>query len=130
MWNSFTFLFAAGIADLCKRWDPEFDQSRLVIKVPSTWEGFQACRELKEAGIQTLATTLFTIEQGILAAEAGCVSIAPFVHELRVHFDKTFVSPRQPISSLTGIDIVTQTPSYLYVWRLRGISETTRTQHT
>jgi transaldolase len=40
-------------------------------------------------GIETLATTLFTIEQAILAAEVGCSSISPFVHELRVHFDET-----------------------------------------
>lgn len=40
-------------------------------------------------GINTLATTLFTMEQAILAAEAGCVYIAPFVHELKAFFDET-----------------------------------------
>jgi transaldolase len=69
--------------------EPNFDLSRLVIKVPSTWEGLQACRKLKDLGINTLATTLFTIEQAILAGEVGCISISPFVHELRVHFDES-----------------------------------------
>ncbi|KAG9241340.1 hypothetical protein BJ878DRAFT_578322 [Calycina marina] len=81
---------AKRISNLCHRWDPEFDLSRLVIKVPATWEGLQACRELTSTGINTLATTLFTIEQAILAAEAGCISISPFVHELKVHFDETY----------------------------------------
>ena len=69
--------------------EPSFDLSRLCIKVPSTWEGLQACRKLNTLGVKTLATTVFTIEQAILAAEVGCIYISPFVHELRVHFDET-----------------------------------------
>jgi len=75
---------------LCRRLEPAFDLSRLCIKVPATWEGLQACRKLKSLGVKTLATTLFTIEQAILAAEAGCIYISPFVYELRVHFDETY----------------------------------------
>ena len=68
--------------------------SRLYIKVVSTWEGLQACRELSLLGIRTLATTLFTMEQAVLAGEAGCAYIAPFVHELKAFFDDTSVLPR------------------------------------
>jgi transaldolase len=57
------------------------------MKVPATWEGLQACRELRYSGIKTLATTLFTMEQAVLAGEVGCVSISPFVHELKALFD-------------------------------------------
>jgi len=78
------------IAHLCKIWDPSFDIARLCIKVPSTWEGLQACRILVDAGIKTLATTLFTMEQAILAAEVGCTSISPFVHELKVQLDDEY----------------------------------------
>jgi transaldolase len=53
------------------------------MKVAATWEGLQACRELRNLGIKTLGTTLFSMEQAILAGEAGCVSISPFVRELR-----------------------------------------------
>lgn len=76
-----------GLSDLCQRLQPDFNASRLCVKVPSTWEGLQACRQLTELGIQTLATTMFTIEQAILAAEAGCMSVSPFVHELKAFFD-------------------------------------------
>jgi transaldolase len=68
--------------------DSDFDVSRLCIKIPSTWEGLQACRTLEAEGISTLATTLFTIEQAALAGEVGCHYIAPYVNELRVHFDR------------------------------------------
>lgn len=76
-----------GISVICRRLQPEFDASRLCVKVVSTWEGLQACRQLTDLGIQTLATTLFTMEQAVLAAEAGCMYVAPFVHELKAFFD-------------------------------------------
>ena len=82
------FLFS-GIASLCRRFEPSFDQSKLCIKVPSTWEGLQACSKLKSLGIQTLATTLFTLEQAILAAEVGCIYVSPFLHELKALLDET-----------------------------------------
>jgi len=74
----------------CRRLDPSFDPARLAIKVPATWEGLQACRKLKMMGIRTLATTLFTMEQAILAAEAGCSWISPFGHELRALLDEKY----------------------------------------
>ena len=57
------------------------------MKVPATWEGLQACKRLKADGIKTLATTLFTMEQVVLAGEAVCISISPFAYELRAHLD-------------------------------------------
>lgn len=66
----------------------EEDENRLCIKVPATWEGLEACQILQARGIPTLATTMFCMEQAALAAEARCTYIAPYVNELRVHFDK------------------------------------------
>ncbi|KAL8753741.1 MAG: hypothetical protein Q9199_004839 [Rusavskia elegans] len=57
---------------------------------PATWEGLQACRELTTLGINTLATTLFTMEQAILAGECGCMYVSPFVHELKAVFDESY----------------------------------------
>jgi transaldolase len=76
-----------GILQLFKAIDANFETSRVCIKIPSTWEGLQACKILQESGITTLATTLFTFEQVILAGEVGCHYIAPYVNELKVHFD-------------------------------------------
>lgn len=67
--------------------DPSFTSENLSVKIASTFEGLIACKELQHAGIHTLATTLFTIEQAALAAEVGCSYIAPYVNELKVHFE-------------------------------------------
>ncbi|KAJ5158956.1 Aldolase-type TIM barrel [Penicillium coprophilum] len=84
---------------ICDMLDPAFDTDRLVVKVAATWEGLQACRELKRCGIKTLATTVFTMEQAVLAGEAGCVSISPFVHEVKVFFDEKY-SDTNPLLSM------------------------------
>ena len=83
-------MYFSGLAALTSRLSPAFPSSRLCIKVVSTWEGLQACRELTDIGIKTLATTLFTMEQAILAAECGCTYIAPFIHELKAFFDESY----------------------------------------
>lgn len=53
----------------------------------------QACKKLKLASVKTLATTLFTMEQVVLAGEVGCVSISPFAYELRAHSDSSYSCP-------------------------------------
>ncbi|KAF4632516.1 hypothetical protein G7Y89_g5603 [Cudoniella acicularis] len=80
-----------GILLLFKELDPKFKTQRVCFKIPSTWEGLQACKILQAQGITTLATTLFTLEQAALAGEVGCHYIAPYVNELKVHFEPGFV---------------------------------------
>lgn len=77
-----------GIVSMFKHLAPLFDTKSVCIKIPATWEGLQACRELEKRGIATLATTLFCMEQAALAADAKCTYIAPYVNELKVHFEK------------------------------------------
>ncbi|KAI1393050.1 putative transaldolase [Hypoxylon trugodes] len=79
------------IVAIFKDLDPKYDTRRVCIKVPSTWEGMQACRELENQGIATLATTMFCLEQAALASHVGCTYIAPYINELRVHFDENYV---------------------------------------
>lgn len=67
---------------------PSHPSHRIVVKIPTTWEGLAAIRALEAAGIKCLATTLFTMEQAALAARCGATYIAPYVNELRVHFDE------------------------------------------
>ncbi|KAL2784497.1 aldolase [Aspergillus keveii] len=81
------------IHELFKIADPFCDDTRFVMKVAATWEGLQACRELRNLGIKTLGTTLFCMEQAVLAGQAGCVSISPFVRELKEMIDPSFVDP-------------------------------------
>ncbi|MCJ1249404.1 hypothetical protein MMC30_006628 [Trapelia coarctata] len=84
---------ARRIPHLFSHLSPEFDTSSLCIKIPSTWEGLQACRVLQATGTTTLATAVFTIEQAALAGEVNCQYIAPYAHELKVHIDPNYHDP-------------------------------------
>jgi len=75
---------AERIVETFKKLEPNFDTSRVCIKIPASWEGIAACRILEKKGIHTLATTMFCMEQAALAADAGCTYIAPYVNELKV----------------------------------------------
>ncbi|KAL0468279.1 hypothetical protein QR685DRAFT_335984 [Neurospora intermedia] len=80
---------------------PDFDTSRICIKIPATWEGLQACRELERRHfIATLATIVFSMEQVALAVDAGCRYVAPYVNELRVHFDATYTDANKDRAAL------------------------------
>ncbi|ROW14211.1 hypothetical protein VPNG_04325 [Cytospora leucostoma] len=82
---------AERIVSIFKHLAPSYDTKRVCIKIPATWEGLQACRELEKRGIATLATTLFSMEQAALAADANCTYLAPYVNELKVHFESGYI---------------------------------------
>ncbi|KAH8193924.1 hypothetical protein TruAng_011912 [Truncatella angustata] len=86
-----TIANARRIVQTFKDLNPSYDSKRVCIKIPSTWEGLQACRVLEAEGITTLATTMFCMEQAALASDAGCTYIAPYMNELRVHFEPGYV---------------------------------------
>lgn len=55
---------------------------QIVIKVPVTPEGLRAARELKEEGIKTNVTLIFSLNQALLAARAGGSFVSPFLGRL------------------------------------------------
>ena len=54
----------------------------VVVKVPLTWDGLKAVRELATLGIPTNVTLCFDANQALLAAKAGAAFISPFVGRL------------------------------------------------
>uniref|UniRef100_A0A0R3RSR6 Transaldolase n=1 Tax=Elaeophora elaphi TaxID=1147741 RepID=A0A0R3RSR6_9BILA len=59
-------------------------KDRVLIKLPSTWEGIQAARVLEsEHGVHCNMTLLFNIYQAIACAEANATLISPFVGRIR-----------------------------------------------
>ncbi|WP_085028747.1 fructose-6-phosphate aldolase [Ensifer aridi] len=54
----------------------------VALKVPSTWDGFRACRALSERGLKVNVTLCFSANQALLAAKAGAAYISPFVGRL------------------------------------------------
>jgi len=54
-------------------------RERVLIKMASTWESIEACRELEKDGIHCNMTLLFARSQAVACAEAGATLISPFV---------------------------------------------------
>jgi transaldolase len=54
----------------------------IAVKVPSTWDGFKACRTLADEGRIVNVTLCFSANQALLAAKAGATFISPFVGRL------------------------------------------------
>ena len=69
---------ALDIISLYKR--AGIDTSRILIKIPATWQGIQAARILEnELGIKCNLTLIFSLTQAIACAEANVTLISPFV---------------------------------------------------
>ena len=54
----------------------------ITIKVPLTWDGLKACRELSADGHKVNVTLCFSPNQALLAAKAGAAYISPFIGRL------------------------------------------------
>lgn len=54
----------------------------IVIKVPLTWNGLLACKQLTDKGIIVNVTLCFSANQALLAAKAGATFISPFIGRL------------------------------------------------
>ena len=54
----------------------------VVVKIPMVPDGLKVVKKLKEEGIQTNVTLIFSASQAILAAEAGAAYVSPFIGRL------------------------------------------------
>ncbi|MCH9617325.1 MAG: Transaldolase [Chlamydiia bacterium] len=73
-----------GSLDLAHKYIAMYEEAgiskdRILIKLASTWEGIETCRQLEKEGIHCNMTLMFNKEQAIAAAEAGATLISPFV---------------------------------------------------
>ena len=80
----------------------------VTIKVPCTYEGLKACKELSERNIKVNVTLIFSLSQSILAAKAGATYISPFVG-------------RCEDNNIDGIELIS---SIKKVFKLNNISTT------
>ena len=56
--------------------------NNVVVKIPMVPDGLKAVKKLKEEGIQTNVTLVFSANQAILAAKAGAAYVSPFIGRL------------------------------------------------
>lgn len=54
----------------------------IVIKLPLTFEGLKACKELSKKGVQTNVTLCFSVTQALMAAKSGATYVSPFIGRL------------------------------------------------
>jgi transaldolase len=57
----------------------------IVVKIPITQDGLKAIKALKEMGVKTNCTLIFSSTQALLAAKAGATYVSPFVGRLDDH---------------------------------------------
>ncbi len=113
----------------------------VVVKLPMGVDGLKAVRTLKEEGVKTNVTLVFSANQAMLAAKAGATYVSPFIgrmhdaghdgigliEEIREIFDNfsfsTFIlaaSDRSPLdtknAALAGADAITIKPENF--WKL------------
>ncbi|MDG2187531.1 MAG: fructose-6-phosphate aldolase [Hyphomicrobiales bacterium] len=56
--------------------------SNVVVKLPLTWNGLEACNKLYNLEIPTNVTLCFSASQALLAAKAGATFVSPFIGRL------------------------------------------------
>ena len=56
--------------------------SNVVIKIPMTKDGLKAVKALSGQGIKTNVTLIYSVNQALLAAQAGATYVSPFVGRL------------------------------------------------
>lgn len=56
--------------------------NNIVIKLPVTWDGLQACRHFTNKGHKVNMTLCFSASQALLAAKCGATYISPFIGRL------------------------------------------------
>ncbi|CAN8076081.1 unnamed protein product [Agarophyton chilense] len=88
------------------------DRERVLIKLATTWEGVQACRQLQKMGIKTNMTLLFSLAQAVAAAEAGAFLISPFVGRILDWYKKAEGRDSYSAQEDPGVQSVKQIYNY------------------
>ncbi len=54
----------------------------IAVKVPLTWDGLKACKQLRKEKLMVNVTLCFSANQALLAAKAGATFVSPFLGRL------------------------------------------------
>lgn len=86
--------------------------SRVLIKIASTWEGIRAAEILEQEGIHCNLTLLFGFAQAVACAEAGATLISPFVGRILDWHKKNSGRDHYPGPEDPGVISVTKIFNY------------------
>lgn len=88
-------------------------RERILIKLASTWEGFQAARILEGLGIHVNMTLMFCLAQAVCSAEVGATLISPFVGRILDWYKKAEGKTSYPPEEDPGVKSVATIYDYL-----------------
>lgn len=63
-------------------------RSKLIMRLPGTWEGIQAAGQLEKKNVATQVSLIYSMVQGVAAAQAGTSVIQPNVGRVRDWYNK------------------------------------------
>lgn len=87
-------------------------RERILIKLAATWEGIEAARHLRQFGIRSNLTLLFSFAQAVACAEAGVQLISPFVGRILDWYKKSTGVAGYAPSEDPGVRSVTKIYTY------------------
>ena len=96
-----TIAKARELSELYKSYG--ISQSRILIKIASTWEGIQAAKVLQAEGIACNLTLLFGLHQAQACADAKVTLISPFVGRILDWYKKAEGVEQYPIEQDPGV---------------------------
>jgi transaldolase len=83
-------------------------RERILIKLASTWEGFQAARVLEKEGIHINMTLMFSLPQAVEAAKANVTLVSPFVGRILDWYKKNTGTSSYAPAEDPGVKSVTE----------------------
>jgi len=96
-------------------------KDRVLIKIASTWEGIEACKELEKAGIHCNLTLVFSLAQAIACGDAKATLISPFVGRILDWHKKANPGKVYQAHDDPGVVSVTQIYNYLRKFEYKTI---------
>lgn len=107
------------VHELLRMYDEvEVPRDRLLFKIPATWQGIEATRQLETEGIQTHVSLVYSFAQASAAAQAGASVIQIFVGRVR-DWARTNSGDKDVDAALAsgadpGIALVTKSYNYIH----------------
>ncbi|KAF8072691.1 AL21 [Scenedesmus sp. PABB004] len=96
--------------------------SKLILRVPGTWEGIQAAAAIEEQGVATQVFHVYSFIQGVAAAQAGVSVVQPNVGRTRDFYNKNPGiirdphGPREDSGASSRVDPGQRLASQLYTY--------------
>ncbi|KAG7828632.1 hypothetical protein KL920_003128 [Ogataea angusta] len=113
----------SGVKKLIEAYeDIGVDRSKVIVKLGTSYETMQAAKRLfNEDKIQILGTMIHSLEQAILAAEADCVAISPYVDDLSYNVDPSSYKD-EPLDKHYGYNLAVAIHKYYRAYQIKTVN--------